>query len=226
MKVLKQLRKARNLGQVELAEILGVSRGIVSQYENGHRMPGREILLRMASFFGCSIDDLLNEDINAINNTNKNSHLLEARLQHDLTAADVAKAINVPLTQYTKWENGEEYPTTPHIERLADFFKVSSSYFLGGRDNIKNDTIKEQADILSLIEFIESGKSRREFYNKLTDYGKSIFFDFLLMGKEELASAKATAKLCMNTAERHALVYDEIMYYINSKENDTRNQDT
>lgn len=56
---LKMLRIEKNIGQVELAKILGVSKGIISLWENGLREPNMSSLIAIAKFFGVTIDFLV-----------------------------------------------------------------------------------------------------------------------------------------------------------------------
>ncbi len=56
---LKTLRQEKKLGQVELAKILGVSKGIISLWENGLREPNLYSLIVLAQFFNVSIDELV-----------------------------------------------------------------------------------------------------------------------------------------------------------------------
>ena len=55
---LKDLRSEKNIGQIELADKLQVSRGIISLWENGLREPTLTSLIRIATFFGVSLDFL------------------------------------------------------------------------------------------------------------------------------------------------------------------------
>ena len=55
---LKMLRIEKGLGQVELAEKLGVSKGIISLWENGLREPNMSSLITLAKYFGVSLDYL------------------------------------------------------------------------------------------------------------------------------------------------------------------------
>lgn len=48
---LKQLRTMRGLSQVALADRLDISKSTIGAYETGDRMPGREALKKLASFF-------------------------------------------------------------------------------------------------------------------------------------------------------------------------------
>ena len=56
---LKELRLERNLGQVELAKAIGVSKGVVSLWENGLREPNMYSLIILAKFFKVTIDELV-----------------------------------------------------------------------------------------------------------------------------------------------------------------------
>lgn len=56
---LKELRREKNLGQVELAKAIGVSKGVISLWENGLREPTMYSLITLAKFFNISIDELV-----------------------------------------------------------------------------------------------------------------------------------------------------------------------
>ena len=56
---LKLLRQEQGIGQVELAKKLGVSKGIISLWENGLREPSMSSLIEIAKFFNVSIDFLV-----------------------------------------------------------------------------------------------------------------------------------------------------------------------
>ena len=56
---LKLLRQERGVGQVELATAIGVSKGIISLWENGLREPNMTSLISLAVYFGVSVDYLV-----------------------------------------------------------------------------------------------------------------------------------------------------------------------
>lgn len=56
---LKQLREAKKLTQTQVANYVGVSRSVISAYENDMRYPSYEILIRLSTLFGVSTDYLL-----------------------------------------------------------------------------------------------------------------------------------------------------------------------
>lgn len=56
---LKELRIEKRMGQVELARALGVSKGVISLWENGLREPNMYSLIIIAKYFNISIDELV-----------------------------------------------------------------------------------------------------------------------------------------------------------------------
>lgn len=56
---IKQLRIARNLSQVDLAKVLGVTKQSISNWENNNIQPSIDMLIRLAKFFSVSTDYLL-----------------------------------------------------------------------------------------------------------------------------------------------------------------------
>lgn len=56
---LKKLRIGQNLTQAELGSKVGLSKAVVSKYENGLGYPTFETLIRIASYFGVTTDYLL-----------------------------------------------------------------------------------------------------------------------------------------------------------------------
>ncbi len=56
---LKELRKEKNMTQVQLAETLGVSKGTIAMWEIGKREPNFETLNRLSDIFDKRIDYIL-----------------------------------------------------------------------------------------------------------------------------------------------------------------------
>lgn len=59
---LAELRNNKKISQKELAAQIGYSQNMISQWENGTRDPGTEILKKLAAYFNVSVDYLLGED--------------------------------------------------------------------------------------------------------------------------------------------------------------------
>ena len=58
-KNLRAIRNQKGLTQHELADVFGVSRSIIAQYEMGRRMPSFEMLCAIAAYFHVKTDDLV-----------------------------------------------------------------------------------------------------------------------------------------------------------------------
>lgn len=57
--VLRSLRRSRNLSQEELGSNIGLSKAVISKYENGLGYPNFDVLIKLAAFFDVSTDYLL-----------------------------------------------------------------------------------------------------------------------------------------------------------------------
>lgn len=54
-----EARKRKGLKAVQVAELVGVTKGTLSTWESGQKMPTYDNLLTLANLYGCSIDYLL-----------------------------------------------------------------------------------------------------------------------------------------------------------------------
>lgn len=59
---LQEQRKLLKLSQKEVAQAIGVSPSVVSNYESGERTPSVECLMALAGLYRCSTDYLLGID--------------------------------------------------------------------------------------------------------------------------------------------------------------------
>ncbi len=66
---LKSLRTLAGESQKHLASVLGISDVMISQYENGRKMPGRETMKRIANHYNTTVADLLGESKNELSDT-------------------------------------------------------------------------------------------------------------------------------------------------------------
>ncbi len=58
-KKLKQLRLALGCTQTQMAELLGITARGYRNYELGAREPELSILIKLADYFNCSLDELV-----------------------------------------------------------------------------------------------------------------------------------------------------------------------
>lgn len=59
MKNLKKLREERGLSQQNLAEKIGISQQSIYKYENKKAEPDISTIIKLADFFGCTVDYLI-----------------------------------------------------------------------------------------------------------------------------------------------------------------------
>ena len=57
--MLKCLRRERKMTQQNLAKIFHISQTSVSKYETGEAVPDLETIVKMADFFGVSLDEFV-----------------------------------------------------------------------------------------------------------------------------------------------------------------------
>ena len=69
MIVIKKLRTERNLAQKDLAEKLNVEAYTVSDWEQGRCEPSIDMLIKIADYFGVTIDYLVNHKVNSYDYT-------------------------------------------------------------------------------------------------------------------------------------------------------------
>ncbi len=62
MNRISELRTKAGLSQTAFGKLFNAAQNTVSNWENGNREPSNEILLKMAEFFGESIDYILGRD--------------------------------------------------------------------------------------------------------------------------------------------------------------------
>lgn len=63
---IKELRQAKHISQVELANALDLSKQCISNWENNNILPSIEMLCRLADYFNVSTDYLLCREDDAI----------------------------------------------------------------------------------------------------------------------------------------------------------------
>ncbi len=84
MERIKELRKEKVITMKRLGEIIGVSEGAVSQYENGKRQPDYDILKKIADFFNVTTDYLLGRTDNPHQNIDQQLEGIEFALYGEI----------------------------------------------------------------------------------------------------------------------------------------------
>ena len=88
---ISELRKAKNMTQMELADHMNISFQAVSNWERGNSMPDISKLPELAELFGVSIDEILGKQSNLINNAVNDN--LESYLENNsVTVEELSEA--------------------------------------------------------------------------------------------------------------------------------------
>lgn len=66
---------------------------------------------------------------------NLSVRLKQLKNERNLLQKDIANAIGISLRAYQYYESGERKPDIDILEKLADYFEVSSDYLLSRTDN-------------------------------------------------------------------------------------------
>lgn len=115
MNRIQQVRLARGLSQSRLAQMVGVSRQAIGQYESGERTPGGDVLVRLAQVLGVSSSYLLGMS----DSPERDDHLppdweqvVEEAMASGFTPADVRRALQMLRLALGK-DQGEKEDTSP-----------------------------------------------------------------------------------------------------------------
>lgn len=108
---LKELRKQKNLSQLEMANTLGVARTTYSMYEQGKRSPEISIIIKIAEYHNVSIDYLLGRKMHSKDNTSKPT----------LDIIDIFHSKNIMDSEFLKVSNWETLGKSQIIE-LENYF--------------------------------------------------------------------------------------------------------
>lgn len=81
------------------------------------------------------------------------SRLKALRTKNNLTQKQLAQKINVTHVSISGYESGNRSPDTDTLQKLADYFEVSTDYLLG-RTNTPETSTKSQNDEAEFQAFI------------------------------------------------------------------------
>ena len=68
------------------------------------------------------------------------------RSEAKLTQKEIAEKLEVSQQFYAKWESNKSTPASKNLNKLADFFNVSTDYLLGNTDNRNASNIDDDLE--------------------------------------------------------------------------------
>lgn len=122
---LKYLREQKGLSQKDFSADMGLSRATVGNWETGERKPDIEMIIRLAEYFGVTLDDLVLRDLKPpIPKYAGNIRYL--RLSHGMTQEQMGELLGLKnKSSLSLIEAGKSGISVENLEKLADFFGVT-----------------------------------------------------------------------------------------------------
>ena len=159
---LKTLREERGMNQNELANGLGVSRGSISFYENGSRLPDIDVIYRICGFFRVTSDYLIG--------LTDNREVQNMEIGNKLGLSDEAINMLVKLKDHYVadvhvWQGSKILNmmfTHPRFPSMVGKIGIARNAFLGLTAHANIDIEKETDEI--------EKKVKPEDWNTMVDY--------------------------------------------------------
>jgi len=112
---IKALRQKKKLTQKELADDLTISQSTIGMIERNDRGASKELLIKLASYFGITVDYLLSDekDINYTSELNNKDQ------------KDISKALSQTLEQLQSDQSGLMFDGEPIDEETKELLRIS-----------------------------------------------------------------------------------------------------
>lgn len=123
---LTELRTTKGLSQQAFADAFGVAQSTVGNWEAGKREPNQETTIRLAQFFGVSVDWLIGADAGDCGSERMSlgSNIIALRKEKGISRKDLAKALNLPYTTLSSYETDQRLPSAKRLGEIANYFSV------------------------------------------------------------------------------------------------------
>lgn len=158
MNRMKELRKELNISMKEAATGLKIPYTTYVNYEKCLREPNSEMLLKISSFFGVSVDYLLGRDVprgimhsnNSTKDTpsTRSSHKTSSktlvgrnikhhRTKHNLTEEQLGSFCDIDSSTIHLYENGEAIPDSESLRKIAAALSTTPQILTGENSDYK-----------------------------------------------------------------------------------------
>lgn len=145
---LKELRIENGLTQLQLAEILDISKSNISKYEAGSVEPNLDIITKSAVYFSIPTDYLLGLSDKRIDKSDHEwklphvqnrlgSILFKFREREKLSTGEFAQKMGISESLETELEQGMYVPTMSLIEKIAKITGYNVDYLTGATDHTR-----------------------------------------------------------------------------------------
>lgn len=134
---LKYLREQKGQTQADLAKVFGVKQPTVGNWEAGERKLDIEMIIRLAEYFGVTLDDLVLRDLRPPKPMCA-SNLKYLREKYVMSQEDMAQLLKTSKPSVSKYENGLVRLSIEQLMKISEYFAVTLDQF------VKQDLSKEQ----------------------------------------------------------------------------------
>jgi len=155
-----------------LTKKLGLAHASVTRWKNGS-VPNGKTLKVIAEHFDVPVGSLLGIDSNIAVEEKSVFWDNYVRLctKHGLSPNGAAKAVSVSSGSVSAWKNGRQ-PSGSTIKKLADYFGVSTDYFLRVSEESKKNTDENTISSKKLQRWID-------IYMRMNEEQADVLMDFL-----------------------------------------------
>lgn len=137
---LKQLRQMSGLSQVNFAKQFNISQNALSNYENGIRDIGIDLLKKISQKYNCTIDYLLDNDL--IDDDRISNALVEERKRYGYSLEELSFKTKIPLHDLKAYEEGLEPINEYLLNKICKTYGITTNKFYFETD-IYDDFIPE-----------------------------------------------------------------------------------
>lgn len=172
---IKELRKGMHLTQEQLAKAIGVSRSTIAMVEKNFQGTSRETLVKLAEYFGVSIDYLIRDtttNFTEISNKDSEFVMLGDKIKNlrkgmHLTQEQLCEKIGIAQSTLGMIESNKREAGKKTLLKIADFFGVTVDYLLSDNETELNAKDKQSItkDLKILMDEFREGTDGTAYYN-------------------------------------------------------------
>lgn len=129
---------------------------------------------------------------------------LELLNKHQTTAYQVAKATGISQNTFSDWKKGRSTPKIDKMQKIADYFGVTTDYLLGKPDQKETPPAKPEGQEPSGQKTLSTEEKRHiKKYRLLNEAGKEKTDEYmdLLLGNEDFRKSEKLLKVAARSGD-------------------------
>lgn len=174
-KKLLMLRKESNKTQQEVADHIGKTRTLITQWESDERKPILNDLIALSNYYGISLLELTDEDydvtkrINVISFLPKNIYCL--RIKKGIEIDDLAEQLGYNKEAIEDLENGRKRADAYDVIKLSKIFNISTDDLLNKDLSKSEKYTKEETKekITSIVNNSDLEEDKKNMINTMVN---------------------------------------------------------